>query len=201
MPAQGEHGAKKRSGSEESSGAKECTAERSSDPRTSEISSCSKELTKSKPSSTSKEQVSLSCVRTPFKFPPCSGRHTSCCFSKLRVLPPRPLGCPASLRDQPASAPSQHSSRILFPGNALVHTSAGFVAVSTFSSFNFPSTRDSCNQTSLKPTCFEGTLWRRRFECEGDGDVVGVVTPLVRGGAQVFAWRSGCRAQCAARSA
>ena len=28
-----------------------------------------------------------------------------------------------------------------------------------------------------------------------------VVTPLVRGVAQVFAWRPGCRAQCAARSA
>ena len=39
------------------------------------------------------------------------------------------------------------------------------------------------------------------LRCEGDGDVVSVVTPLVRGGAQVFAWRSGCRAQCAARSA
>ena len=25
-----------------------------------------------------------------------------------------------------------------------------------------------------------------RFNCEGDGDVVGVVTPLVRGGAQVL---------------
>ena len=31
-------------------------------------------------------------------------------------------------------------------------------------------------------------------------DVVGVVTHLVPGVAQ-FAWRSGCRAQCAARSA
>ena len=37
--------------------------------------------------------------------------------------------------------------------------------------------------------------------CEGGEDVVGVVTPLVRGGAQVFAWRSCCRVQCAARSA
>ena len=37
--------------------------------------------------------------------------------------------------------------------------------------------------------------------CEGGVDVVGVVTPLVRGGAQVLHGDQSCRAQCAARSA
>ena len=33
---------------------------------------------------------------------------------------------------------------------------------------------------------FIPTIKERRLFCEGDGDVVGVVTPLVRGGAQVL---------------
>ena len=59
---------------------------------------------------------------------------------------------------------SRHSSRIRFPGDALVHTSAGFIAVPTFSSSSFPSTRASCSQSPLRPTCFDAALWPRRRE-------------------------------------
>ena len=45
--------------------------------------------------------------------------------------------------------PSRHSSRIRFPGDAFVNTSAGFVAVSTFSSSSFLFSRASCNQSPL----------------------------------------------------
>ena len=39
---------------------------------------------------------------------------------------------------------------------------------------------------SVKPPSISRILLLMREVCEGDGDVVGVVTPLVRGGAQVL---------------
>ena len=39
----------------------------------------------------------------------------------------------------------------------------GHIAVFTFSSFDFPSTKDSCNQRPLKPTCFDAMLRPRRL--------------------------------------
>ena len=58
---------------------------------------------------------------------------------------------------------SRHTSRIRFPGDALVPTSAGFVAVSTFSSSSFLFSRASCNQSPLRSTCFDALLWPRRL--------------------------------------
>ena len=49
---------------------------------------------------------------------------------------------------------SRHSSRIRFPGNALVHTSAGFVAVSIFSSSSFLFSRASSQPESSQTNMF-----------------------------------------------
>ena len=49
-------------------------------------------------------------------------------------------------------------------------------------------TRFLCNRVNQEQSDKTVRSWPSQFQqqCEGDGDVVGVVTPLVRGGAQVL---------------